>query len=848
MAQRDRASAESENDAGESAGRDEEHDRQETGQDRQDGEVSGRSDSRTEEDRRADNERSPEAGLSDSEAARRFERYGANELAEHHRSAVVEFLSHFWGPIPWMIEAAAVLSGVTGRITDLVVILVMLALNGVVGFLQERQAGNAIEALKQQVAAHARVKRDEQWRDVLAREVVPGDLVHVGVDEIVPADGELLDGTASVDESALTGESLPVDKQSGDGLYSGSSLSRGEVDCRVTATGSRTRFGRTAELVQGEAPPSHFQRAVLRIGRYLVVVTLVLAAVIIGLSLVRGASVTTTLELALVVAIAGIPVAMPTVLSVTMAVGARALARHRAIVSKLPALEELAGVEMLLVDKTGTITQNDIQVQQAASLDDGFASEDVLLSAALSSDPDGSDPIDTAVFDAVDSERLAEYQRDEFEPFDPQLKRAQATASDRDGNEVRVAKGAVQSIVELTGAAETTQEEAEQRARDFAGQGMRTLAVASADNGADWRLVGVLALRDPPREDAAATLRHAGELGVTVRMLTGDRPEIGTQIADEVDLPSDVRDSTSVREADDDTELAQTVDEVGGFAEVVPEDKYRIAGALQERDQIVAMTGDGVNDTPALRRAEVGIAVSSATDAARAASEVVLTEPGLSVVIDGLRRARETFRRMTNYTVYRISETIRVVLFVTITIGVLGFFPVTPIQIILLALLNDLAILSCSYDRAEPASRPARWRMRQVLTVASSMGAIGVVASIGLVLLGTGPLDLDDQTIRTLLYLKLSVAGHLTYFAARTRGPFWASRPAWITVLAVVGTQIVATVIALTGFLMPSISWPLVGLAWGWAAIWLFGVDGVKLLLNRIIDAKDDTAASEPAT
>lgn len=727
-----------------------------------------------------------------------------------------------------MIEAAAVLAAISGLWPDMAVIIALLVSNGVVGFWQEHQANSAIEQLKQQVAPQARVRRDEQWRDVPAREVVPGDLVQVGVDEIVPADGVVRSGATSIDESVLTGESLPVSKHEGDAVYSGSSNSRGRAQVRITATGTRTRFGRTAELVQGEAPPARFQRMVSRIGRYLLVLSIVLVAVILAISLLRGNPVTTTLELALVVLIASIPVALPTVLSVTMAVGARILARSKAIVSRLPALEELAGMQVLLVDKTGTITREEISVYEALPLEG--EQDEVLTAAALASEPEGEDPIDSAVFDSLEQQALSGYERAEFEPFDPQLKRTEARVSGPDG-EFRVSKGAVQSMLELCEADDPTREQVQQHAREYAEQGMRTLCVARADDQR-WRPVGILALRNPPRDDAADTLEQASALGVEVRMLTGDRPEIGQQIAGEVDLPGEVSTAESVRNVEDE-ELVRQVHQTAGFAEVVPEDKHRIATALQDRDWIVGMTGDGVNDTPALRRSEVGIAVSGATDAAQAASEVVLTAPGLGVVVEALRRSRETSRRMVNYTVYRISETVRVVVFVALTVAALGLFPVSPVQVILLALLNDLAILSIAYDRAEPAPQPARWGIRQVFTLGSCMGLVGVISSFLLVLLAIGPLGISGPELTTLVYLKLSVAGHLTYFATRTRRPFWASRPATVVLIAVLGTQLLATAIAVAGFLMPALAWWQVGIAWGWSLLWVFALDGVKLLVGR---------------
>lgn len=388
----------------------------------------------------------------------------------------------------------------------------------------------------------------------------------------------------------------------------------------------------------------------------------------------------------------------------------------------MPALEELAGIEFLLADKTGTLTQNQIAVDDVAAFG-GSSPDDVVIAAALASRRESKDPIDLAILDAAArGDRLDEFDPVDFQPFDPQLKRAEGSARGPDGKEFRVGKGAVQSITDLADPSGRTGEDVEQQTRAFAEQGMRTLAVARCDDG-DWWLVGLLALRDPPQADAAETLRQATDLGVHVRMLTGDRVEIGQQVAREVGIGGEVRGADAVREVTDEAALARRVDDLGGFAQVVPEDKHRIAAALQDREQIVGMTGDGVNDTPALRRAEVGIAAAGSTDAARAASEVVLTEPGLSVIVDALRRSRETFQRMSNYATYRITETLRIVLFVTVTILALGFFPVTPIQVILLALLNDIAILSCAYDRAEASQKPVRWNMRHVLARASTLGS-----------------------------------------------------------------------------------------------------------------------------
>jgi H+-transporting ATPase len=774
-----------------------------------------------------------EKGLSSAEAARRLEQYGPNEIRSEKRNLLIEIGSHFWGPIPWMIEAALVLTGLVRHWTDFGVIATLLLMNGTVGFWEEHQAGNAIAALKKRLAVKARARRDGSWQTLEARLLVPGDLVHVDLGQIVPADAGIVTGTCEVDQSTLTGESLPVSKHAGDILYSGSVIARGEATAAVTATGTRTQFGRTAQLASAEPPPSHFQRAVLAIGRYLIVLSLALVTVIVAVSLLRGDSVSTTLEFALVVTIASVPVALPAVLSVTMAVGARTLARSKAVVSHLPVVEELAGVDILCADKTGTITQNKLTLAQPAVLDPAADVHAVTTAAALASRREGSDPIDLAILAAVPAQELSGYQTVEFTPFDPVHKLARARIRAAGGAVFEVAKGAPQAIAALTpaGASDTMSTEVAK----LAARGFRSLAVARREADAkDWRLLGVLPLHDPPRGDSAATITRAGKLGLTVKMITGDRIEIAQEVASEVGLGDRILEADALDE--NDPGLAARVEAADGFGEVVPEQKYRIVEALQQAGRIVAMTGDGVNDAPALRRADAGVAVAGATDAARAAADIVLLAPGLSVIVTALRLSREIFQRMTNYAIYRITETIRVVVFVTLAILAFGFFPVTATQVVLLSLLNDAAILTIAYDRVKASTKPERWDMREVLTIASLMGLVGVVAGFLLLLLGQDVLGLGRETLRTLIYLKLSVAGSLTLYVARTRGPFWSIRPAAVLCTAVCGAELTATLLAHFGILMTALPWRYVGLAWGWAIVWMFALDAAKLATYHLLD------------
>jgi len=779
----------------------------------------------------------PADGLSSEEAQQRFERYGPNELEEKKTSALLRLLQHFWGPIPWMIEVAAVLSGVVGHWEDFGIILALLAANAGIGFWEEYRAGNAIAALQQSLARHARVRRDGHWGSVKARDLVPGDLVRLRIGDIVPADVKLLtEGTVEVDQSALTGESLPVEKGPGEVLYSGSILRRGEPDAVVFATGSDTYFGRTARLVEGAETPSHFQQAVLKIGDYLIVIAVVLVAVIIGVAVFRGDGVLTTLQFALVLTVAAIPVAMPTVLSVTMAVGSHLLAKQQAIVSRLASIEELAGMDMLCSDKTGTLTQNRLTLGEAFTVD-GVSADEVVRSAALASRAEDEDPIDLAVLGGLEEGWDRGYRVSHFEPFDPVSKRTEARVTGPDGQEFRVSKGAPQVILGLAAHAPSRHLEIERAIDEFAARGFRALGVARAAGDGDWRFLGVLPLFDPPREDSAEVIQTATDMGVRVKMVTGDQVAIARETARQLHLGTNILDAGVFDEGKEPGgRLADTIERADGFAQVYPEHKYRIVETLQSRGHIVGMTGDGVNDAPALQRADAGIAVSGATDAARAAADIVLLSPGLSVIVAALEQARKIFQRMTSYALYRIAETIRVLLFMTLSILVFNFYPVTAVMIVLLALLNDGAILSIAYDRVRYAQHPEVWNMRLVLGVATVLGVAGVVASFLLFYLADRVFGMSRAEIQTLMYLKLSVAGHLTVFVTRTRGPFWSIRPAPVLLAAVIGTQAAATLIAVYGFLMTPIGWGPALLVWAYALVWFFFNDVVKLAAYRVFD------------
>ncbi|MGA7075783.1 MAG: plasma-membrane proton-efflux P-type ATPase [Halobacteriota archaeon] len=779
---------------------------------------------------------SSENGLSATEASRRLDSYGPNEITEKRVNPLLKFITYFWGPIPWMIEVAIILSALIQHYEDFFIILALLLLNAVVGFWEENKAANAIELLKQKLAVTARVLRDGSWSELAARQLVPGDIIRVRLGDVVPADVKLTSGAyLLLDESGLTGESLPVEKHASDVAYSGSVVRQGEMDALVVTTGMATYFGKTARLVEEAKTRSHFQKAVIRIGDYLIAIAIALAALIITVAYVRQESLLAILQFALVLTVAGIPVALPAVLSVTMAVGAIALAKKQAIVSKLVAIEEMAGVDVLCSDKTGTITKNELTLADVRPLE-GFTASDVLLYGSLASRAEDQDPIDAAILaKAGDAGALdttpSSYKVTEFTPFDPVSKKTEATIEGA-GSRFKVSKGAPQAILALTSQNSELAQQVNVLVDAFAERGYRALGVARANQQDDWLYVGLIALYDPPREDSEETIKTAQSMGVEIKMVTGDHTAIAKETASEVHLGTNIIDATSFADKSD-KEAGDIVESADGFAQVFPEHKYRIVELLQDRGHIVGMTGDGVNDAPALKKADAGVAVAGATDAAKSAADIVLMSPGLSVIVDSIKESRKIFQRMTSYSIYRIAETIRVLLFITLSILIVNFYPVTALMIVLLALLNDGAILTIAYDRAQYRNTPEAWDMRTVLLVATLLGVLGVTASFSLFYLADRVFLISRLVIQSVMYLNLSVAGHFMIFAARTRGPFWSFAPAPFLVAAVLGTQLVATLIVVYGLFMAPTGWALALVVWAYAFVAFLITDSVKVLFYR---------------
>ncbi|RME28817.1 MAG: HAD family hydrolase [Deltaproteobacteria bacterium] len=848
-------------------------------------------------------------GLTSAQVEALRREHGYNELPEHSEPTWKRLLKRFWGPIPWMIEVAAILSAVVQKWEDFTIICILLLVNVFIDFRQETKALSALEVLKDKLARSARVLRDGQWAVIPARELVPGDVVKVKLGDMVPADLRLVGpGFLQLDQSALTGESMAVSRTAGEEAYANSVVKLGEMVGVVTSIGPKTWFGRTVALVAKaeEEESSHFQQAVLRIGNFLIVVALVLVACVMTVSLIRHDPVIEILRFCLVLAVASVPVALPAVLSVTMAVGAMNLARRKAIVSRLVAIEELAGVDVLCTDKTGTLTQNRMALGEPWPAP-GLSAIDVLEVAALASRRENNDPLETPIFAALEaSEESDPFQSVttlEYQPFDPITKRTEARVSVQ-GKELVVTKGAPQVIKALCNP-ETVPDDYDRQVSTLATKGHRALAVArrAPEDGA-FTFVGILPFFDPPREDSAQTLQEARALGLKVQMITGDNVAIAREVARMLGIDGVIHRASELhrghfmdvgtiartiadailselrpdqdaaeRQAALDRIEAQVTDALGsgtefaaegaafvrrheselialiegaaGFAEVMPEDKYTIIDKLQKNGHLVAMTGDGVNDAPALRKADAGIAVSGATDAARAAADLILTEPGLHVIIHAIEEARRIFGRMRSYTIFRIAETLRVILFMALAITVFNFYPVTAVMIIILALLNDIPIMAIAYDNAAVSSNPIRWNMREVLPVAVVLGVTGVASSFLLFFILQN-LGLPQDLIQAIIFLKLDVAGHSTIYVTRA-GPrhFWHRPfPSGKLLTAALGTRIAGTLIACYGLFMPAIGWKWVGIIYLYSTAWFVFNDFIKVWTYKAlgIRAREATA------
>jgi H+-transporting ATPase len=794
----------------------------------------------------------PETGLAGAEVDARRKAHGYNEVAEQKRHPALEFLAKFWGVSAWMLELIMVLSIVLGKYSDFAVVSALLVVNAALGFMQERRAAGVVETLRRRLQVNSRVLRDASWQIVPARELVPGDIIRVRPGDIVPADVKLLTGALSVDESALTGESKDADKAPGGILSSGSVVRRGEGNGVVMLTGAQTYFGRTTELVQQARPKLHIEAVVAKVVRWLFVIVGALLGMVLVMSLIRGAPpLIEVLPLMLVLLMSAVPVALPVMFTVSMAIGAAELAKRGVLVTRLSAAEDAATMDVLCVDKTGTITMNQLAVTGLIPLDDATES-DVLFAGALASQEADLDPIDLAFLAAAKerhiSDGLQAIKRVSFAPFDAENRRTESVV-EQNGHRLRVMKGAVQTVAEACGLQPPAIEALEARVSESASKGYRTLAVARGPEMGVPLLIGLVTLYDPPRPDAKQLIAQLRGLGVAVKMLTGDALAVAREIAEGVGLLN-IRRVADLKAADAQAgnEAVDLLAGADGFAEVYPEDKYIVVQHLQAAAHVTGMTGDGVNDAPALRQAEVGIAVSTATDVAKGAASVVLTEPGLTNIVALVEQGRIIYQRILTWIINKISRTILKSAFVAIAFVVTDKFVVSAFAMLLLVFMTDFAKISLATDHVRPSKKPETWNIGGFITVSVVLGIAMLAEALFLLWIGWSRFGLatNDNALYTFSFLTLLYFAAFSIVSARERHWFWATMPSKTLVAAVMAEALTGTVLTLVGLpgLMP--------LPW-WQTLTVFGYAMVSCLVVNdalkvaMINWRVPTAVAETA-
>jgi plasma-membrane proton-efflux P-type ATPase len=740
-------------------------------------------------------------GLSNEQVEARRQQYGPNEVLEEKPHAILRFQSKFWSLSAWMLEAIAVLSWVLHRYADVAIAAALLAVNATIAFAQERRAEGVVETLRRRLQVNARVLRDGHWQTLSARELVPGDVTRIRQGDVVPADIQLLSGTLSVDQSVLTGESQDAEKIADATLYSGSVIRRGEATGLVTATGERTYFGRTTELVQIARPTLHAEALVAYLVRWLFVIVGGVVPVIVGLAIARGVPLADVLPLLLALLLGAVPVALPVMLTVSMAVGARELSASGVLVTRLSATEDAAAMDVLCVDKTGTITANQLTVARVIPLA-GFTDKDVLLYAAYASEAANQDPIDLAILAAARDPTTTpgEITVLSFVPFDATLRRTEAVVQ-ASGRSVRVVKGAVDVIAQVCGLDATGTAALDAQARQEADRGYRTLAVARGFDPSAPEPVGLLCLYDPPRANAAALITELRSLGVTVKMLTGDALPVATEVARQVGLRKIAAASRADAAAHNHVDPAAEIDAIDGLAEVYPEDKYKVVKHLQAAGHVVGMTGDGVNDAPALRQAEVGIAVAAAADVAKGAASVVLTSDGLSGIVTLVREGRIVYQRVLTWIINKVSRTILKSAFVAIGFLATGRLVISALGIIVLVFLTDFVKIALSTDHVEGSPQPETWNMRAPVLVGAALGVLMLAEALFLLWVGLRLFDLgtDEPALQTFSFQMLLYFALFSIVSARERRHFWWSWPSGTLIAALCLDGVAGTMFTVAG-------------------------------------------------
>ncbi|KAI9179552.1 hypothetical protein H9P43_004880 [Blastocladiella emersonii ATCC 22665] len=790
------------------------------------------------------------SGLTTAEVQQRLAQFGHNEIPEVKQSKIMKFVSYFLGPISYLIEVACIISGVLKHWADFGILLGLLIVNAVIGYMEEAKAENALEALKSNLASNARVFRGSNLIEIPTRELVPGDILILRLGDIIPADCRLLglganhqevDEDLMIDQAALTGESLPVNRGKGHIVYSSSVVKQGQMLAVVVKTGINTFIGRAASLISMTNEEGHFQKIIGSIGNYLIYMTIVFVVILfLVLIFVRDYDFLEALDKVVVLTIAAIPVGLPTVLSVTMAVGAKQLAEKEVIVKRLPAIEEFASVSILCSDKTGTLTLNELSFDDPFLMP-GFTERDILLNAYFASEAGAKDAIELAVrgagMERVDilqnlpagqEHVIPGYKILKFLPFNPNDKFTKAKVQNLETGEIfECIKGAPQVVIRLSGGDAA----AERQVIDFAQRGLRALGVARTRADGSFQLVGLISLLDPPRPDSAQTIAECAKLGVEVKMITGDQVIIGKEVARRLGMQRCILNASRLVDPKaDEEELTRRCEKSDGFGQVIPEHKYRVVELLQRKGYLVGMTGDGVNDAPALKKANVGIAVEGCTDAARSAADIVLLAPGLGTIVDGIKTSRAIFQRMRSYAIYRITSTIHFLIFFFITISLYDFTLPNKL-IILIAVLNDAATLVIAVDNARISKRPDKWRIGQLIFMSTVLAVLLTGASLAHYYVAKWHFgDREDAVgyLHTVIYLQVSSCPHFVIFSTRVGTYFWKSPPSLLFTVAVGGTQVFAMVMSIIGW--HDMDAEPIGVAWG------FGIMGVSLAFMAFLD------------
>jgi H+-transporting ATPase len=776
-------------------------------------------------------------GLSQSEVTNRLRIFGYNEIVEKKKNPFLKFLLRYWGPMPWLLELAMGLSFALKHYLEGIIIFVLLTVNAIIGQLHSRGSQKAVELLKKKLAIKAKVLRDGKWVMAEAKEIVPGDIISVGLGDIVPADAGILSGELSIDQSALTGESLPVDTHQSDIIYSSSTVRRGEAKCVVVNTGANTYFGKTAELVKVAKPKSHQEEIMMTIIKYMMYLGIAafLSVLAFGLLVHQKEHMVTVLTFAVIFLMGAVPVALPAVLTIVQAVGAMELVKKGVLVTRLDSIEDAASIDVLCLDKTGTITQNKLSVTDSIPFS-GYKKEDVIAIATSASKEEGMDLIDLAIIEYAKTIGIDinAYKQISYTPFNPSTKRTEAII-EADGKRFKGIKGAAQTVISMCrGIDKDTMDKTNRTLEEFSRKGYRTIAVARSE-GEDMdnlKLVGFVPLSDPPREDSITMIEEAKKVGIKPMMLTGDNMAIGKEIAGKVGIGGNIIRMADIEGLSEDEQM-KIVGESDGFAEIYPEDKYKIVKLLQSRGHMVGMTGDGANDAPALKQAEMGIAVSNSTDVAKASASIVLTEPGLRVIIDAIEVSRKTYQRMLTWVINKVTKVIQFIGLLTAGFFLLRMMVLSLLDTALLVFANDFVTMSLATDNVKYTSNPNKWNVKNITLASLIIGMLLIVEGIIVILVGSNYFHLEGQKLQTFVMLLLVFTSQFRVLAVRERRRFWSSRPGNALLLSTVATLTVFTLMGVYGIFVPALAAYQVLIVLGISAIFMLGIDFPKYYLFR---------------